>query len=435
MGSRFLIDGRSGEGLAVGHRYRLLVGLCVAQLFLMLVYLNYAAVLPELRRLWGMTNTQAGTIFSAYQAGYICSVVALASLTDRYNARWIFLLSAAWSALAAGLFGWLARGYLSALALRTLAGIGLGGTYMPGLRLVAERFEPAERGRAVGLYVGSIIAGMGLSLLVTGQASSLFGWRGAFLVSGAGGAVGLVLASVALRGVQRLPAAPGRGLRREVLENRSALYVIAGYAAHVWELFGMRGWMPAFIAANLVAHGVSESGAEHMGAVWASAVIGVGALSCAACGWLSDRIGRLATIRLMLAASVLGSLTFGWLVKAPFWMVMLVGLLYGAVVVGESPAYSTSLTEVVAPASLGAAMAAQSLVGWFAGLISPAVFGWVLDVTNPAVRPGAPVQNWGWAFVNLGVVAAVGLVAVGRLSRLQLMPPAPSEPALPETAP
>lgn len=419
----------------MAHRYRLLFGLCVAQLFLMWVYLNYAAVLPQLRRLWGMSNAQAGTIFSAYQAGYILSVVVLATLTDRYNARWIFITSAVWSALAAGLFGWLAAGYRSALLLRILAGLGLGGTYMPGLRLVAERFGSEERGRAVGLYVGSIIAGMGLSLWVTGQVAAELGWRGAFWVSGAGALAGSLVAAWALRGVQRLPAAPGRGLRREVLTNRSALYLIVGYAAHVWELFGMRGWIPAFLAACLVAQGMPAVGAERLGAVWASAVIGLGAVACAACGWLSDKIGRVATIRIMLTASVFGSFTFGWLVRVPFWAVVAVGCLYGAVVVGESPAYSTGLVEVVTPDSLGSAMATQSLVGWVAGLVAPAVFGWVLDVTNPAGPPGAPVLHWGWAFAHLGAVAALGLVAVGRLARVPLRPPALDTSSLPETAP
>lgn len=419
----------------MGSRWRLLGGICLAQLFLMWVYLNYAAVLPQLRRLWGMSNAQAGTIFSSYQAGYIFSVVVLASLTDRYNARWIFLASAAWSALAAGLFGWLAVGYRSALVLRTLAGLGLGGTYMPGLRLVAERFAPAERGRAVGLYVGSIIAGMGLSLWVTGQTASVIGWRGAFWVSGGGAAVGALVAAWALKGVERIPTAPGRGLRREVLRNRPAIHLIAGYAAHVWELFGMRGWMPAFLAASLVAGGMSTEGAEHLGAIWASAVIGLGAAACIGCGWISDKVGRVTTIRIILAASALGSFLIGWMVRAPFGLLVALGCIYGALVVGESPAYSTGLTEVVAPSSLGAAMAAQGLTGWVAGLVSPAVFGWLLDFTNPPGPPGAPVARWGWAFAHLGVVALLGWVAVGRLGRTPLKPPAWTEPTLPETAP
>ena len=40
--------------------------------------------------------------------------------------------------------------YLSAMCFRALTGIGMGGTYMPGLKLVAEKFPSSQRGRAIG---------------------------------------------------------------------------------------------------------------------------------------------------------------------------------------------------------------------------------------------------------------------------------------------
>ena len=42
---------------------RWLLVLCVAQLFIMLVFINYSAVLPILKQEWGMNNTMAGSIF------------------------------------------------------------------------------------------------------------------------------------------------------------------------------------------------------------------------------------------------------------------------------------------------------------------------------------------------------------------------------------
>ncbi len=66
---------------------RWLVLMCICQLFIMLVFINYSAVLPLLRAEWGMSNTQAGMIFSVYQLGYIASGVILSTLTDRMNTR------------------------------------------------------------------------------------------------------------------------------------------------------------------------------------------------------------------------------------------------------------------------------------------------------------------------------------------------------------
>jgi MFS family permease len=49
------------------------------------------------------------------------------------------------------LFALYADDYYSGLILRGLTGIGMGGTYMPGLKLVAERFESTRRGGSRGL--------------------------------------------------------------------------------------------------------------------------------------------------------------------------------------------------------------------------------------------------------------------------------------------
>ena len=43
---------------------RWLLLLCCCQLFIMLVFINYSAILPILRQEWGMNNTRAGMIFS-----------------------------------------------------------------------------------------------------------------------------------------------------------------------------------------------------------------------------------------------------------------------------------------------------------------------------------------------------------------------------------
>src|SRR5512133_1081210 len=75
---------------------RWLLLLCLTQLFIMLVFINYSAVLPLLKEEWRMSNTMAGSIFSVYQLGYILSGVILSTLADRFNIRNIFIISALW---------------------------------------------------------------------------------------------------------------------------------------------------------------------------------------------------------------------------------------------------------------------------------------------------------------------------------------------------
>src|SRR5512147_1204143 len=144
-------SGRCERITGMSERTRWLLTLCLAQCFIMLVFINYSAILPLLVQEWGMNNTMAGSIFSVYQFGYIASGVILSALTDRINTKLIFIISVLWSGTANLLFALFANDYLSAMVLRALTGIGMGGTYMPGLKLVAEKFPPHERGRAVGI--------------------------------------------------------------------------------------------------------------------------------------------------------------------------------------------------------------------------------------------------------------------------------------------
>jgi len=214
---------------------RWLLLLCAAQIFIMLVFINYSAVLPLLKSEWGMNNTRAGSIFSVYQLGYITSGVILSTLTDRLNTKHIFIGSALWSGTANLLFGLFAHDYLSAMVLRALTGIGMGGTYMPGLKLVAERFEPSKRGRAVGIYVGALVLGASLSLAVTGAVAAATDWRTAIITCSGGVYLGAALSLLVFRGY-RSPALPAsdKSFQKEILRNKPAFLMILGYGSHMW---------------------------------------------------------------------------------------------------------------------------------------------------------------------------------------------------------
>ncbi|HEY6837726.1 MAG TPA: MFS transporter, partial [Geobacteraceae bacterium] len=264
---------------------RWLLILCLAQCFIMLVFINYSAVLPLLKQEWRMTNTMAGSIFSVYQLGYIASGVVLSALTDRINTRNIFIVSILWSATANLLFALYAHDYASAMVLRALTGVGMGGTYMPGLKLVAEKFPPRERGRAVGIYVGALVLGVSLSLAVTGTVAAAIGWRGAFVVCSAGVFVGALLSLIVFRGYRpAVHAKAEKGFQREILTNRPAFLMIFGYGSHMWEMYGMRSWLAPFIGASFVSYGMEKGVATGWAATAAAVIIGIGALSTASTG-------------------------------------------------------------------------------------------------------------------------------------------------------
>jgi MFS family permease len=397
---------------------RWLLLLCCCQLFIMLVFINYSAVLPLLRLEWNMNNTRAGMIFSVYQLGYIASGVLLSILSDRFNIRNIFITAAFCSAIGNLLFALYAHDFVSGMIFRALTGIGMGGTYMPGLKLVAERFDSSQRGRAIGIYVGSLVMGASLSLAVTGWLTEIYGWRTAFIITSLGVMCGTLLSFPLFKGYRPAPRTFSEaGYTGEVIKNRPALLMILGYGSHMWEMYGMRSWLAPFFASALIGWGTDSARATGLASTIAAALIGIGAFSTAITGTLSDRFGRTATISLVMISSGILSFSFGWLINTNLWLTLAVGIVYGYLIVAESPVFSTGLTELVAPGYLGAAMGMQSLIGYSLGMISPTVFGWVLD-TFRGWQPFTGISGeWGVAFASLGIGGIAGPVFMWMLRR------------------
>ncbi|HWR91196.1 MAG TPA: MFS transporter, partial [Desulfobacterales bacterium] len=150
--------------------------MCLAETLSMTGFAAYPAFLALLRDTWGISNSEAGFIGGAYFAGYMTAVPVLSSLTDRYDARIIHVgacLLAAVSNLGFALF---ADGVVSAAALQALAGAGLGGTYMPGLKALTDRVTGPRQSRFIAFYTSTFGIGTSLSLLLSGWLGRWIAW-------------------------------------------------------------------------------------------------------------------------------------------------------------------------------------------------------------------------------------------------------------------
>lgn len=372
----------------------------------MLTFGSYSGALPVLREEWGLSASQAGAIFAGQQIGYTAAVLVLSALTDLIGVRRIYLTSAVWNGAFGLLFAVFARDFPSALILRTLGGMGLAGTYMPGMRLVVETFPAANRGGAMGLYIGAFSLGTSLSLFLTGVLLPL-GWRTAFFVTALGPILAAALAWPIVRDISA-PAPRRRIAFGRVLRNVRALRFIGAYAAHNWELFGMRSWLPAFLTSLWVQQGLPLTAATARGATFSSLVLLASGTSNAVGGWLSDSIGRRRTIVIFLTASAALSATIGWTAPLGLGIVLGLAILYGLLVTAESSTLSTAVAESAEPDVLGATMAIQSSFGFLVTAISPPLFGAILDLTG---------GTWGWAFFSLAVAAVAGVLVVSVPSR------------------
>lgn len=394
-----------------------LVVLCLSRVGTFMVYVTYAAALPVLRQDWQMSATAAGSIASSFQIAYALSLMACSELADRVGPRRVFVASTAASAVGALLFAAFARDYRSGLLLYTLLAVALGGTYTTGILLVAENVPVVRRGRAMGFLVAGHSLALALALALTGIAIPRGGYPLAFLLTCLGPVAGLVLTWAVTRDTPNRVTGREAGQRftGAVLRNRPAMLVIAGYAWHSWEVLGMWAWTPAFVAACLVAAGSGLERAAGFGSYLSAGFHVTGMMASLVAGVIADRFGRTPVILAMATLSTLCSLAFGWLIGGPVWVVAAVGLVYGFSALGDSPIYSAAITEVVAPAYRGAALALRSLAGYGAGAVAPLVFGVVLDLH--AGPPGG-AGGWGWAFGTLAVAGALAVVCAVFLHRL-----------------
>lgn len=398
-----------------------LLQFCAARAAFATMFTAWSAVLPLLRTDWQLSAWQAGMVQSGYHVGFLISLFSVGFLSDRYGARRIYLTTSI-AAVASGLlFAVFADGFVSALLLYGLTGLCSGGSYTPGLAIIAQRMKQRQ-GRALGFYLAAASLGYAIGLLIASAMIPLAGWRGAFLVIACCPLLGMWLGWRALRDVPNvvhaLPA--GHGARSgllEVVRNKPAMLSIWGYTFHAWELLGMWAWLPAFLAAAAIIGGSTGTQAASLGATLTALTYLVAVVGSVLGGSLSDRWGRTAVTLLMSVASLACSFSFGWMVGLPMFVLVAVAVFYNVTGVGDSSIHSTTLTELMDPRYLGAAYSLRSVLGFGAGAISPWVFGLVLDWGHAG--DGLSEQMiWGLAWSTLGLGGLLGPVVIWRLRRM-----------------
>lgn len=338
-----------------------------------------AAAVPLLRAEWSASAVAVGWVVGAYLAGYAAAVVVILPLTDRLPLRRVIVAGAAASALASLALPLVAHDPWVAVGLRVIAGAGLAGVYMPGVRVVAATAAPERRGLAVGLFVASFYLGSAASFLFAGVLiGDALGWRETMLWASA---VSLLAIGLALRGAPPLPPAGGRAvLDVSVLREGPLMRTIGAYSGHAWELFAMRAWLTAFLASVLVTQGSSTIDATGEAGRWAALILGAGIPAVFIGGWVSDHLGRVRTaFGIAMVSGALG-FAFGGLGDAPWPLLLAAGFVYSGLIAADSAIYSTSVTELAPSGRLGSAQAIQAFIGFGAGAVGPPAAGLALDL-------------------------------------------------------
>jgi predicted MFS family arabinose efflux permease len=368
---------------------------------------TWPALLPGFIAEWHLTNREAGWITGIFYAAYTLSVPVLVTLTDRVDARAVYLSGVALTIASHMGFAALAEGFWGAAVARALAGVGWAGTYMTGLKLLADRVEPTLMSRAVAGHAASIGIAGALSFVFAGALGQWLGWRGAFA---AGGLAALAAWLVVFLGAppreRRAAGAPaGRFFDfGSVLRNRSAMAYALAYCAHTWEMNSLRGWAVAFLAYVVATTGV--------GSPWvAPAVVAmtmglVGTWASVVGNEVSIRLGRQRLVRLAMTASLACAAGIGFLGVRSYPLAAALVLVYGLLIWLDSSSLTAGAAGSADPARRGATLALHSMAGYGGGFVGPIAIGWILDLAG-----GMSPLGWGLAFLHVAVIGLLGQLA------------------------
>jgi predicted MFS family arabinose efflux permease len=385
---------------------------CAAQVCAQVGAYTWPALLPTFVGEWHLTNREAGWITGMFYAAYALAVPILVTLTDRVDPRAVYLSGVGLTVLSHLGFAVLAEGFWSALGLRALAGVGWAGTYMTGLKLLADRVDPALMSRAVAGHAASIGVAGSLSFVFAGTLSHWYGWRGAFI---GGALMALVAWLTVLRSVPGRPAeAPGASIGalfdfRPVLRNRSAMAYALAYCAHTWEMNCLRGWAVAFLA--YVATATGEPSPWLAPTVVAMAMGLIGTWTSVAGNELSIRLGRPRLVRLAMTSCAVFGAGIGFLGPRSYLLAATLVLVYGLLIWLDSSSLTAGAAGSAAPERRGATLALHSMAGYAGGFVGPIGIGWILDLSG-----GMSIMGWGLAFLHVALIQLIGQAAFRALA-------------------
>ena len=366
----------------------------------------WPALLPGMIPLWGLTNSEAGWITAAFYGAYMVSVPVLVTLTDRVDAKRVYLFGVGCTVVGHVFFGLYAEGFWSALAARALTGIGWAGTYMTGVKLLADQVDAKLMSRAVTAHAASIGVSGALSFAFADVLANALGWQSAFVAAAVSAAVAWSIVAIAApRRPAPAAAADGGALFdfRPVFRNRSAMAYAQAYCIHTLEMNALRGWGVAFL--GFVAMSTTAGDWRPSPAAVLTALGLVGTAASVLGNEAAIRLGRVKLVTFAMLGSIAVAAALGFVGTLSYALAVALLLLYGFVVWLDSASLTAGAAGTAEPSRRGATLAVHSALGYAGGFVGPLMIGYTLDVAGGMSRAG-----WAWAFLLVAALMMCALI-------------------------
>ena len=338
---------------------------------------------PQLQRSIGWNEIAYGYIVTVFQGAYAVGLLSVGRLMDRIGTRRGFpLIMAVWS--VAAMLHALAGSALGFGIARGLLGLGEAGNFPAAIKTVSEWFPKQQRALATGIFnSGSNVGAIAAPLIVPWIALT-WGWRWAFVGTGALGFGWIALWIVLYRTPEDRPQGLERTIRpawSELLPVRNtwAIAFARFMTEPVWWFFLF--WLPKLLNSRF---GVTLAGmGPPLVVVYLLADVGsIGG------GWASSFLIRLGwsvsaarrTAMLICAVCVVPVFVAAW--TSHMWVAVgLIGLA-AAAHQGLSANLYTLVSDLFPNEAVGAVVGFTGLCGAVGGMLLSSTAGHLLQGTN-----------------------------------------------------
>lgn len=376
--------------------------LCLMYLVLYIDRVNIATAAPRMMVDLSLSNTEFGLAISAFSFPYALFQLVGGWITDRFGPRLALTLCGMVVCLAT-IFTGMVGGFGSLLAVRLALGFGEGSAFPAATRAIADWTPKSRWGFAQGISHGAARLGNALAPPLVVAILAYVSWRGSFVVLGLLSIVWVVLwlwvfrddprqhkgitpselaqlRSAAIDQKGNPPSVPWLKLARRMLP------VTAVDFCYGWTLWVFLTWLPSFFFKSF------HLDLKHS-ALFSSGVLLGGVIGDTVGGYISDLLYRrtgslLVARRNLIIVAMLGAFCF--LVPVVLThnlrtvaICLSLACFFSELVV--APIWAVPMD--IAPRYAGSASGMMNFGFGLAGIVSPVVFGALLDLTGSWTVP------------------------------------------------